>query len=199
MIEVNLLPVREERRKADMQQQAILLVLTLAGSLLLVAGYHSVLTARVAGARSSAARLQAKIDEFGPQLKQVEQFRATKAEIEKKLQVIERLDKSRSGPVHVLDELATHTPERVWLTKLQTGRDLIEIEGVSLDNELVALLLTALEDSPYFQKVELEETKLVEKERLKLNAFRLQAQLTTPGLDDTTQTAAIPAPRRKGL
>ena len=179
MIEINLLPVREERRKADLQQQAILLLATAIGSLVLAGGYHAFVRSSVSSAQDGARQLQRQIDAFGPQLAQVEQFRTAKAEIEQKLAVIERLDRSRSGPVHVLDELATHTPERMWLTKVETGTAGVGIEGVSLDNELVALFLTALGESPYFDDVELETTELLERDGLKLNEFRLRARLVT--------------------
>ncbi|MEN8183426.1 MAG: PilN domain-containing protein [Myxococcota bacterium] len=179
MIEINLLPIREERRKADLQQQGLLLLATLIGSVLLAGGYHAVLLSSVSSAESGTQQLQRQIDAFGPQLAQVEEFRTAKAEIEKKLAVIDTLDRSRSGPVHVLDELATHTPDRVWLTKLETGKRGVGIEGFSLDNELVALFLTALGESPYFRDVELETTELLERDGLKLNEFRLRARLST--------------------
>ncbi len=184
MIEINLLPVREERRKADLQQQGALLLATVIGSLVLAGGYHAYLRSSVSSAQDGARQLQRQIDAFGPQLKQVEDFRNAKAEIEQKLSVIEDLDRSRSGPIRVLDELASHTPERVWLTKLETGTAGIGIEGVSLDNELVALFLTALGESPYFENVELQETELLEQEGLKLNEFRLRAQLSQHGGDE---------------
>jgi type IV pilus assembly protein PilN len=179
MIEINLLPVREERRKADLQQQGVLLLATVIGSMVLVGGYHAYLRSSVSSAQEGTRHLQRQIDAFGPQLAQVEGFRTAKAEIEQKLSVIENLDRSRSGPVRVLDELASHTPERVWLTKLETGSAGVGIEGVSLDNELVALFLTALGESPYFEDVELQETELLEQGGLKLNEFRLRARLVT--------------------
>jgi len=197
MIEINLLPVREARRKADLRQQALLLVGTLIGSVALSGAVHAWMTARTVVAKSQLRSLEKEIDKFGTQLKQVEEFRAKRSEIEKKLAVIDRLDRSRSGPVHVLDELAIHTPERVWLTEVRSSGDSLSIEGISLDNELVALFLTALNDSPYFDAVELVETELLEKNRLKLNSFRINARLTTPGLPAEPPTLAE-APAKGG-
>lgn len=194
MIEINLLPVREARRKADLRQQALLLVGTLVGSLALSGAVHAWMLARGVAARSQTKALEKEIEKFSTQLQQVEDFRRKKSEIEKKLAVIDRLDRSRSGPVHVLDELATHTPERVWLTNVRSQDGVLSIEGMSLDNELVALFLTALNDSPYFDGVELEESELVERDRLKLNSFKVKAQLTTPGLPKETPELAEAAP-----
>ncbi len=198
MIEINLLPVREARRKADLRQQSLLLVGTLAGSVALTGVVHGWVMARTAVTRSQVAKLEKEIEKFGTQLKQVEEFRQKKSEIERKLAVIDRLDRSRSGPVHVLDELAIHTPERVWLMKVQSEGESLSVEGMSLDNELVALFLTALNDSPYFDAVELEETELLEKDRLKLNSFKLKARLTTPGLPEEPPAVAEATSAKRG-
>lgn len=180
MIRINLLPVREERRKADLRQFGLILASTLVGSIALVGLYHVKLSGDVKEARANVANTQRQIDQFKPQLKQVEEYRKTKAEIEKKLEIIERLDASRSGPVHVFDELATHAPPRLWLTKLETQGAKVTIKGMSLDNELVALFLTALNESAYFSDVELRETKAMEMSGFKLNEFELSASLVTP-------------------
>jgi type IV pilus assembly protein PilN len=163
MIRINLLPVREERRKADLRQFGLILGGVFVGSIAMVGLYHAKLSSDVSSARAAVAAT-----------------RKTKAEIERKLEVIERLDASRSGPVRVFDELATHAPARLWLTKLQAHEGKIRIEGMSLDNELVALFLTALNESEYFDQVELRETKAKEMGGYKLNEFAVSATLVTP-------------------
>ena len=40
-------------------------------------------------------------------------------ELQKKLDVLDKLKQGRSGPVRMLDELATVTPRQLWLTKLE--------------------------------------------------------------------------------
>jgi type IV pilus assembly protein PilN len=180
MIRINLLPVREERRKADLRQFGLVLAGVLVGSIAMAGLYHAKLSKDVSDARAAVVATQQQIDRFKPQLEQLEEYRKTKAEIEKKLEVIERLDASRSGPVRVFDELATHAPPRLWLTKLVAKGGQLRIEGMSLDNELVALFLTALNESEYFDNVELRETTAKEMSGYKLNEFALSATLVTP-------------------
>jgi Tfp pilus assembly protein PilN len=79
-----------------------------------------------------------------------------------------------------MDELASHIPDRVWLTEVAADNGTIQLGGMSLDNELVALFLTALNDSPYFANVELRSTELTEVEKLKLNSFEIRANLESP-------------------
>ena len=183
MIRINLLPVREERRKAGLRNLAFVMVAALVGSVAIAAAFHWKTTSDLEKAQRTMTATQQEIERFGPQVEQVEAYRSTKAEIEKKLEVIEQLGDARSGPVHVLDELATHMPDRVWITKIEVSQRKIRVHGMSLDNELVALFLTSLEDSPYFKLVELQKTKAKEKQGFKLNEFEVHATITSPLLE----------------
>jgi type IV pilus assembly protein PilN len=202
MIRINLLPVREERRKASAQRLGAMLAATLVGSVVLAGLVHGVLRHDISSTRELSLETQKEIDQFEPQLKQVEEFKKTKAEIEQKLNVIQNLHEARSGPVRVLDELATHTPDRIWISKItmQSGR--LTLEGMSLDNELVALFLTALEESPYFKNVELLETQAKDKDGFKLNQFEVSATMTSPAAEARGPMPAAeeeaPAPGRRG-
>jgi type IV pilus assembly protein PilN len=160
MIAINLLPVREARRAEDLRQQLMLVVLVL----LVVGGgigfVHSEMSDRIILARARVGQMQRDIDQFKPQLEQVAAFRKKKAQLEKKIDVIDELDRARSGPVRVMSELAHRAPERLWLTSVTTSGGTIHLKGASLDNELVAVLLRGLGDSEYFSEVDLDGTKL---------------------------------------
>jgi len=188
MLEINLLPVREARRKADIRQQLMQLMLVL----LLTAGaigfWHSRVAEEISSSEIRVSQMQNDIKQFKPQLDQVAAFKVKKARLEKKIDVIEGLDRARSGPVHVLAELASRTPERLWLTGLDSKAGEIRIEGRSLDNELVALFLRKLGESKYFAKVDLDSTQIVDgRDGLKVMKFNMRAQLVNPD-------AAAPAP-----
>ena len=200
MIQINLLPVREERRKADIRQLAAMLGAAVIGSLLLVGALHMKARGDLSDARDQLAQTQREIDSHKEQLAQVEEFRKTKERIEQKLGVIEQLHQSRSGPVRVMDELATHAPDRLWLTHLSTQAGQVTIEGVSLDNEIVAAFASSLGESPYFGSVELEETEATEIEGFKLNRFKLSAALTSPAppAEQTTAANTVATPAGAG-
>jgi len=180
MIRINLLPVREARRKADLQQFGFMMALAVGAAVAVVVLFHLSMLHQISTSQDRVAQMKQQIDAFKPQLAQVEQYRVKKADIERKLGVIHDLDRSRSGPLHVLDELSTHAPERLWLTQLEAVSTGVTLQGMSLDNEVVATFMKALEDSPYFQDVELRSTELAEKDGLKLNKFEIHAMLKNP-------------------
>jgi type IV pilus assembly protein PilN len=181
MLQVNLLPVREARRKADLRQYMMQLVLMLIVTLGSIGLIHSRIGDQVERGQARVKQMQNDINQFKPQLEQVAAFKKRKGELEKKIDVIDGLDRARTGPVRVLNELSMRTPDRLWLTSLSTKGKTISLQGQSLDNELVALFLRSLGDSEYFANVDLDSTKLgAQKGGLKLVTFRIRAEIVNP-------------------
>ncbi len=197
MVQINLLPVREARRRADLRKYVMQLVLVL---ILLAAGIgsvHSQISARLDHSQLRVQQMEADIRQFQPQLDQVAAFRKKKKSLENKIDVIDGLDRARRGPVRVLDELASHTPDRVWLKSVKTKGKKVEIQGESLDNELVAVFLRALGESPYFGRVDLESTQMGQpRDGLKVQTFKIDAVLRNPkgGSKKKATTAANASP-----
>ncbi len=200
MIRINLLPVREARRKAGVHQQVVMLAATLVTAIVLSAGVHQWLRGSISSAQERIQSLEAQLEQYKPQQEQVAQFKTKKAEIEQKLTVIANLERSRSGPVHLMEDLASSIPDRVWLTDLSADKGRIMLSGMSLDNELVASFLTKLGQSRSFGQVELQSTELRTVESLKLNTFKIQAALESSGepADGTAAPASTQAPNRPG-
>jgi len=181
MIQVNLLPVREAQRLADLRHQVMQLVLILIVVGATIGCADSRLSEQISQSEQRVAQMESDIDQFTPQLEQVAAFRKKKAGLEKKIDVIEGLDRARSGPVRMLDELAIHAPERLWLNSVSTKGKKVKISGESLDNELVASFLRALGESPFFGGVDLESTTLGSGDGgLKVVKFNIDATLVSP-------------------
>jgi len=178
MIEINLLPHREARRAADLRQTAGVLVLGLVlviGAIVMVdAGIENDITRAEAAVR----QLEADIARYKPEEEQVQAFKAKKSELEDKIDVIKGLDRARSGPVRIMDELSKSTPDRLWLTSLETEGVQITVEGDSLDTGVVADFLRSLNASPFFTEVDLERTSSgAQVEGVKLVHFVITAAL----------------------
>jgi type IV pilus assembly protein PilN len=191
MLQINLLPVREARRKEDSRQlsmQVGLLVLLVGAGI----GFaHSIISEEIAESKARISQMQRDIDQYKPQLEQVAAFRAKKKELETKIGVIDELDLARSGPVRVLSELAARAPDRLWLTSLATEGKTVVMVGQSLDNDLVALFLRSLGESAYFTQVDLDKTEMKgESGGLRLMSFRIRAKLANPDSDAKAHATA---------
>ena len=191
MIEINLLPHREAKRVADLRENVAVLVL----GLVVIAGAAVFMNGRIKGeietARQAVQKMETEIARYKPQEAQVEVFKAKKSQLEDKLDVIDGLDAARTGPVRVLEQLALHTPERLWLTKLETQSGKIELKGNSLDNGVVADFLRGLNASNYFVNVDLVKTgRGSTVGGVRLVQFEITADLVTPAEAEAGDDAA---------
>jgi type IV pilus assembly protein PilN len=193
MIRINLLPVRETKRQANLRKHAVFLGLAAAVGVCISIGLGVSVAARTSAKEAQIMAATEELKKLEKTREEVERYRAEKAEIERKLGVIASLEKTRSGQVRVLDEIATRIPERVWLDEMNLREGVISLSGVSIDAEIVAEFMTSLSTSEMFRDVTLTETTLKEKEGLKLNAFQIQARY---GPEPTTpeKPGAQPAP-----
>lgn len=190
MIEINLLPHREAKRVADLRENVAVLVL----GLVVIAGVAVFMNGRISNeiemARQAVQKMETEIARYKPQEAQVEVFKAKKSQLEDKLDVIEGLDSARSGPVRVLEQLAAHTPERLWLTSLVTNAGQITLKGDSLDNGVVADFLRGLNASNYFVNVDLVKTgRGSTVGGVRLVQFEITADLVNPAKAEADDSA----------
>jgi type IV pilus assembly protein PilN len=181
MIRINLLPVRELRKKASLQRQGMMLGVAAGMGAVLALCVHLKLGADVVAGQRRLQGARAELAKLEEMRKKVDEFRAEREAIERKLKVIADLEKARKAPVRLLDEIATRIPRRMWLRKVALDRGELALEGVSLDAEIVAAFLTSLEESPLISEVELGETALKETDGLKLNTFQIDSRYVHAG------------------
>jgi len=187
MIRINLLPIRAARRKEEVKRQLTLfitgLVLILGVGLFIYQGKRSVLVEIETG----NASLERQIVDLKKVIGEVDEYKAQQEQLEQKLGVIRTLKANKTGPVHMLDELALRIPEKLWLTSIDQIDSKATIEGISINNEVIATFMSRLEESQYFTEVYLvsiQAAKTEETTDLQLKDFRLTSVLTLPGIDD---------------
>lgn len=91
----------------------------------------------------------------------VDRFESQKAELQHRIDVIETLQKNRTGGQELL-QMVANTVVRVdslWLTSLERKGDSLDIQGQAGSINAVANFITQLKRSGYFGKVEIKEAK----------------------------------------
>lgn len=161
MVRINLLPVRVSKKKEAGKQQlvifAVLLLAGLAGNYLWQASRASELKTR----QAKLARTKDDIAQLERIIGEVRDIKAQQQALQQKLDVLERLKAGRSGPVRVLDEIATITPRQLWLSKMSEKGGAVTLVGSAISIDDVSTFMTALRGSKYFSKVELKKTTAV--------------------------------------
>ena len=178
MIRINLLPVRVSKKKTAGKQQlllfALVIVLGFIGNFLWASSRASELQAREAKVRS----LREEIAQLDRIIGEVKNIKDQQAALREKLDTLQQLKANRSGPVRVLDALASITPKRLWLAKLEEKGGKITFDGTAATIDDVSEFMTALKQDPHFGGIELAKTAAKSEKGFECVDFSLTATLT---------------------
>jgi|RhiMethySRZTD1v2_1073278.scaffolds.fasta_scaffold105781_3 type IV pilus assembly protein PilN len=145
MIHINLLPVRQEKKREVGRQFLVVvggaLFITLLGNWIWYDGLAS--EEKKNGQRIAAT--QARIAELEKVIGEVDKINARKKDVQNKLAILADLRKQRSGPVRMLDALATAIPKKVWLTGFEEKSNAVKMIGRAASHEEVAEFMRALQ------------------------------------------------------
>ena len=178
MIRINLLPVRAAQKKERLRSQVMILALSVVLALAACAMVWVSLSAKVSSVQAEIVVQNAEIARLKKTLGDVDRFKVLKEELSGKLGVLATLKANRSGPVKLLDELSRAVPEKVWIKSFTEVAGSIKITGSGLTEEGVAEFLRRLEESSYYQNVELVvlEQKVIEGRDLQSFSLRCQVE-----------------------
>ena len=177
MIRINLLPHREEKRKAKRQQFYGLLglVSVLAGLIVflvitVIDGYISAQDAKNNFLKKEIVALDKQIDQIKRLKEQTQALLARK-------QIIEALQRDRAEAVLLLSELVKQMPEGVYIRSMKQTGERIALIGYAQSNARVSTLMRNIEASPWLEKPQLVEIKAVTLEKRRLSEFSMNAAI----------------------
>jgi type IV pilus assembly protein PilN len=176
MIKINLLhrSVEEKAKKANVVRQLAIVFLSLFTFLVILASIHLYIAHSIGNLETDIATREARLLVLKKIIGEIDDIRAEKKVLEKKLAVINRLEEDRLYPVRMLDEVNALVPPRdIQLTKVSEQGSRVSIEGMGRDNIAVALFMKNLELSKYVQSVDLISSKQVDISGVKVNQFSL--------------------------
>lgn len=182
MIRINLLSTGPKSQKAkpqyDVRAQALLGVGVV---LIAVVGcwmYSAALDREIETLQEEKQGREKQIAQLKEQVKQVQDFEQKKKLLEERNRVIDQLEKSRTGPVKVLDHVSQSIePLKMWLTKLGVASDMVELEGRALTNDDVVEFANNLRRTDYFTAINLQESKAASENKINVYQFRLTFRL----------------------
>ena len=178
MIRVNLLPVKQARRRSAGRTQLfvfgglLLLMVMVFGLLWLLA------SSELSRVQKDVANLEQGVKAAKEEVKDAEELKKQKKDLEDQLGVLDKLEASRTGPVKVLDEFqgvlspprneedrfaqlakewnVDWDPRRVWVDTLIEKDGKFTLTGGAVDTIDVAEFLQRLISADHFDKVELK-------------------------------------------
>jgi type IV pilus assembly protein PilN len=158
MIHINLLPVKEAQRAIGRRRQLSIAVLSIVVAVLMMLVPYLLQGRKLAAIEEETQQLQAEVAKLELQSKEVKDLDKKREDLQAKLRVIDQLKQKRVGPVRVLEDLGSATPEKLWLVDFTEVANSATITGMALDNQTIAEFMRRLQQSKYFFEVDLVET-----------------------------------------
>lgn len=177
MIRINLLPVKQIKAEFSRRQELLIAGATLGVTLILIIGHYLFQSYRLSSQQKELAGLQSEIQTLIAKVKGVEDLEGKIKDLKGKYQVIEELNKKKTGPVRVMESLSSATPPKLWLTQFRETGGNVTLDGLAIDHQTIADFLKALSSSAYFKNVDLIETTQIQQDGVSLKKFSLKATL----------------------
>lgn len=189
MIRINLLPHREEKRKARRQQFYALtgMVSVLAG--LIVFLVYTVIAGYISNQESNNEFLKKEIAVLDKQIDEIKRLKEQTQALLSRKQIIESLQRDRAEAVRLLSELAKQMPEGVYLRSVKQSGQRINLGGYAQSNTRVSALMRNIEASPWLEKPQLIEIKAVVLGKQRVNEFTMNASIKRPPAQEVDKKA----------
>ena len=134
-----------------------LLIAGLVLGLLVVGGWWFLLNRQMAAKDQEIAAAQREVEELQAVIKEVEEYKLKKADLERKIQVINDLKANQRGPVQIMDEVSKAVPELLWLTDMDVTNTNIALKGSAFNMSAVANLIDNLDRVEAFSEPVLQD------------------------------------------
>ncbi len=192
MIRVNLLPYRDARRHQQILQHlgAAFGVIAFAG--LIALGAQWVASSELSDLQEEYTQIKTQNNLLKKKIGKIKNLDNLRADVERKLKLVDTLQKGRFRSLVTLNELARVIPENVWLTKITNTGANIQIAGLGESNKAVANFMRMLDESKIFANITLQVISRVDAGGVPVRSFSLS-------LDRVEEPTATPKAAAGGV
>ena len=170
MIKINLLPFRATRIKEKIKVHVFIYIGFSSILILAMTWFYIDYTTKLKDLRKRQDKLDGELASYKDITAKIRVLEQTKKDVDGKLKKIKELEKVKSGPVKLLDDIAVSVPkDKLWLTALKETKGTLVLEGTAMDNETVADFMNRLKGTESVKSVKLVRTKQKKITELNLN------------------------------
>ena len=199
MNRINLLPHREERRKAARKHFAVVAAMTAVRGGAIVLLVHGFYAAKLSEQVSRNDFLKKETEKLDKDIEEIKKLKDEIAALLSRKQVIETLQADRAQTVYLLDQLVRQMPEGIYLRSVSQKGMRVSLLGYAQSNARVSTLMRNIEASPWLEAPKLNEIKAATVNNKRVSEFSLdlslkRAQSNADGAKDGAPKAPAAAP-----
>jgi len=188
---INLLPWREAARKKSQQNFVMSVVGAVTVGAILVGAGYTYMDGRISYQEERNAYIEAEIKNLDKALEEIKTLDANRKALLDRIAVIERLQSTRPGIVHLFDEMVNSLPKGLYLTQLKQEKNKIKLIGKAESSARVSSYMNRLNSSPWLKSSDLNTIKVDTKNKDGNNSLRYFSlnvtQLLTSGSDEENE------------
>jgi len=149
MPHINLLPWREAARQERQRQFAVVAVGAAVLAALAIVFVHLQFSGMIETQNGRNQFLEAQIKEVDKQIAEIKTLKDDKKALLARMEVIQKLQRSRPEVVHLFEEISKATPKGVFLLNTVRNGNKLNIEGIADSNDSVSAFMRQLNASPW--------------------------------------------------
>src|ERR1700723_284609 len=179
MPRINLLPWREQERKVRRRE----FMVVLGGKLL----YSSWIDSQ--NAKNNL--LKKEIVKLDAQIADIQDLENRKQRLVARMEIIEKLQRSRSEVVHLFDEIVKTVPEGIYLTQIKQTNRKLEIKGVAQSSTRVSTFMRNIDSSSWMDNPQLQVVETTKDSSTGGSSFTLSSDVIGVDLDNVGESTSV--------
>lgn len=156
MPSINLLPWRAELRKRRQKEFLIGLGAAVGLAVIIALLSHFTVSTMIDAQQARNDLLRSEIALLDKQIEEILALEEQKARMVARMEVIERLQKSRPQVVKLFDDMVKTLPEGVYLSSVKQSARRLEFEGVAQSSTRVSAFMRNIDESEVLAKPDLK-------------------------------------------
>jgi type IV pilus assembly protein PilN len=186
MPRINLLPWREEERKERKLAFTVALGAAAVAAGVVTFAAYLMFGSMIDAQEARNEKLRSEIKHLDKQIEEINDLESAKQKFIARMEIIEKLQRSRPEIVHVFDEIVRTLPDGVYLTGVKQTDKRFKFDGVAQSSTRVSSFMRNIDGSEWLRNPELEVVQTTKDKGGAGSNFTLYAdQASTAAQDDT--------------
>ncbi|BDD88572.1 PilN domain-containing protein [Desulfofustis limnaeus] len=182
MLKINLLPIRQLKKRAKARNQIVAALIAFCGIIVLLAFVGMLQAARISNLNDEIQAREKEKKSFDKVVQELADLEKKRLELNEKIRIINQLKTDSYLTVRILDEVANLIDNnRMWLTSLSQSGSNLTLSGYAMDNETIAQFMDELKfNSPFVNSVSLSNSSQASVSGKDLKSFSLVCSVSFP-------------------
>jgi type IV pilus assembly protein PilN len=184
MPRINLLPWREEERKERKLAFTVALGVSALAAGVITFAIYLMFGSMIDAQERRNELLRTEIKKLDKQIEEINDLESSKQKFVARMDIIEKLQRSRPEIVHVFDEIVRTLPDGVYLTSVRQTDKKFKFDGVAQSSTRVSSFMRNIDGSEWLRNPELEVVQTTKDKGPGSNFTLYAEQVSNAGQDE---------------